>query len=68
MIEKAKLSKPRRDLLAALSTYGGWLKERQLTPPDKRLATRMQADGLVLWVSHEDERFLEITTAGADAI
>lgn len=43
------LSKPRRDLLSALVTYGGALKATQLTVPDRRLATRMQGDGLVEW-------------------
>lgn len=43
------ISKPRRDLLDALVTYGGTLKATQLTVPDRRLATRMQSDGLVQW-------------------
>lgn len=43
------MTKPRRNLLEALVTYGGQLKAEQLTVPDRRLATRMQADGLVVW-------------------
>ena len=44
-----KLTKPRRDLLEALTMYGGQLKAEQLTVPDRRLATMMQRDGLVAW-------------------
>ena len=44
-----RLTKPRKGLLEALSMYGGSLKSAQLTVPDRRLATRMQADGLVEW-------------------
>ena len=43
------LTKPRRSLLEALMMYGGQLKAEQLTVPDRRLATRMQSDGLVAW-------------------
>lgn len=43
------LTKPRRSLLEALVTYGGSLKATQLTVPDRRLATRMQSEGLVQW-------------------
>ena len=47
----ATISKSRRALLEALVTYGGTLKATQLTVPDRRLATRMQSDGLVEWFS-----------------
>ncbi|MGY3582352.1 hypothetical protein ACVIGB_000724 [Bradyrhizobium sp. USDA 4341] len=44
-----RLSKPRRTLLETLAVRGGTVKAEQLTVPDRRLATRMQSDGLVRW-------------------
>lgn len=43
------LSRPRRALLETLNAAGGKLMADRLTVPDRRLATRMQSDGLVEW-------------------
>lgn len=68
-----QLSEPRKQLLGALVMYGGTLKATQLTVPDRRLATRMQSDGLVEWFGGSSRhtcigQSVRITEAGRAAI
>lgn len=44
-----KLTKPRRELLEKLERCGGKATATMLPIPSRRLATQMQADGLVQW-------------------
>lgn len=70
-----KISTPRRDLLARLYAQGGSLAAERLSVPARRLASRMQRDGLVAWKAVEIssphtclEQTLFITNAGRVAL
>jgi hypothetical protein len=69
------LSKPRMTLLRTLVANGGKMDATQLTVPDRRLATRMQSDGLVQWHSPAIQsrhtcigQWVTITESGCGAV
>jgi hypothetical protein len=70
-----KLSTPRKTLLETIAARGGTVKAEQLTVPDRRLATRMQSDGLVRWDMPEVQsrhscvgQWVTLTEAGREAL
>lgn len=54
--EQRHLSAPRRALLERLQAAGGSVTGKSLTVPARRLASRMERDGLVAWDVGEGDR------------
>lgn len=70
-----KLSKPRHILLSWLHKRGGMASGKLLTIPDRRLASKMQSDGLVSWeppkrsrAGNLDDWTLHLTVGGREAL
>lgn len=59
-----KLTHIRATLLRMAVEAGGELPAIRLAPPERGLATRMKADGLVEW----DRRVMRVTPAGRAAL